>query len=215
MSVISKMRVYAPNLTFDDINKEWLDDYYLYLRKELDNNDNTAYKNMAVLKKYVRMAYKDGYMDENPFDEWMIWKIKTNCVYLIEEELETLVDLYRHGRLEYKLHKTLEFFLFMCFSSLHIGDVKRLQLEQFSDTSFTYFRMKLKNRKPEPIVVPISAPLASLLREIVGHATYCAHFFNLYKKSRTCQGTGLFLYTRDSLITTSMPAAQSHPDAIL
>ena len=55
-SVISKMRVYAPDLTFDDINKEWLDDYYLYLRKELDNNDNTAYKNMAVLKKYVRMG---------------------------------------------------------------------------------------------------------------------------------------------------------------
>ena len=113
-------------------------------------------------------AYKDGYIDENPFDEWMIRKVKTNCVYLTEEELETLVDLYRHGRLEYKLHKTLEFFLFMCFSSLHIGDVKRLQLEQFTDTSFTYFRMKLKNRKPEPIVVPISNPLASLLREIVG-----------------------------------------------
>lgn len=167
-SVISKMRSYVPDLTFDDITKEWLDDYYLYLRKELGNNDNTAYKNMAVLKKYVRLAYKDGYMDENPFEEWMIRKIKTNCVYLTEEELETLVDLYRHGRLEYKLHKTLEFFLFMCFSSLHIGDVKRLQLEQFTDTSFTYFRMKLKNRKPEPIVVPISNPLASLLREIVG-----------------------------------------------
>lgn len=167
-SVISKMRSYAPDLTFDDITKEWLDDYYLYLRKELGNNDNTAYKNMAVLKKYVRMAYKDGYMDENPFEEWMIRKIKTNCVYLTEEELETLVELYRHGRLEYKLHKTLEFFLFMCFSSLHIGDVKRLQLEQFTDTSFTYFRMKLRNRKPDPIVVPISAPLASLFREIVG-----------------------------------------------
>ena len=167
-SVISKMRSYAPDLTFDDITKEWLDDYYLYLRKELGNNDNTAYKNMAVLKKYVRLAYKDGYMDENPFEEWMIRKVKTNCVYLTEEELETLVDLYRHGRLEYKLHKTLEFFLFMCFSSLHIGDVKRLQLEQFTDTSFTYFRIKLKNRKPEPIVVPISNPLASLLREIVG-----------------------------------------------
>ena len=50
-SVISKMRSYAPDLTFDDITKEWLDDYYLYLRKELGNNDNTAYKNMAVLKK--------------------------------------------------------------------------------------------------------------------------------------------------------------------
>lgn len=111
---------------------------------------------MAILKKYIRLAFKDGYLDENPFDGWKIRKVKTNCVYLIENELNLLIDLYKSGELDYPLHRTLEFFLFLCFSSLHIGDAKKLKLEQFNQTTFTYYRIKLRNLKPEPIVVPIS-----------------------------------------------------------
>lgn len=168
MSAIRKLQQYSPTLTFDDITKDWLDDYFIYLRKELDNNSNTAYKNMGILKKYVRMAYRDGYMDENPFDSWQIKKTTASCVYLTEDELTRLTNLYRSGELEYNYHKTLEFFLFLCFSSLHVGDAKVLKLEQFGDTSFTYYRLKLRNKKPEPIVVPISEPLRNLLVNIVG-----------------------------------------------
>lgn len=167
-SVIRKLKEYAPSLYFDDITVNFLDDYYLYMRKEYGNNNNTAYKNMSVLKKYVRLAYKDGYMTENPFDEWKIKKGTASCTYLTEEELEKLIALYKSGELEHKLHKTLEFFLFLCFSSLHVGDAKKLKLEQFSETTFTYFRIKLRNIKPEPIVVPISAPLRTILTHIVG-----------------------------------------------
>lgn len=167
-SVIKKLKEYAPTLYFDDITVSFLDDYYLYMRKEYGNNNNTAYKNMSVLKKYVRLAYKDGYMTENPFEEWKIKKGTASCTYLTEEELEKLIALYKSGELEHKLHKTLEFFLFLCFSSLHVGDAKKLKLEQFSETTFTYFRIKLRNIKPEPIVVPISSPLRAILANIVG-----------------------------------------------
>ena len=167
-SAINKLRQHSPKLHFDDIDTHYLDNYFSYLKKECDNNDNTAYKNMASLKKYVRLAYKDGYMDENPFEDWKIRKVQSNCVYLVEEELNRLIELYKSGELEYHLHRTLEFFLFMCFSSLHIGDAKKLKLEQFSKSSFTYFRIKLRNSKPEPIVVPISQPLQMLMANIVG-----------------------------------------------
>ncbi len=168
MSVIRKLKEFNTDLIFDDITRDWLDIYFAYLRRELDNNANTAYKNMAIIKKYVLAAYKAGYMTENPFEEWSIKKITSTCIYLNEEELAKLVALYNTGELEYKLHKTLEFFLFMCFSSLHIGDAKKLQLEQFSEDHFTYFRMKLRNSKPEPIQIPISDPLKNLLSKIVG-----------------------------------------------
>lgn len=168
MSVIRKLKEFNTDLIFDDISRDWLDIYFAYLRRELDNNANTAYKNMAIIKKYVLAAYKAGYMTENPFEEWSIKKITSTCIYLNEEELAKLVALYNTGELEYKLHKTLEFFLFMCFSSLHVGDAKKLQLEQFSEDHFTYFRMKLRNSKPEPIQIPISDPLKNLLSKIVG-----------------------------------------------
>lgn len=167
-SVMNKLKEYNERLTFDDITREWLDDYFIYLRKQLDNNDNTAYKNMAILKKYVRAAFKAGYMDNNPFNEWSIKRGSASCTYLTEEELGRLTLLYQSGELDYNYHKTLEFFLFMCFSSLHVGDALRLKLEQFSKDTFTYFRMKLRNSKPEPIQIPISLPLRKLLNNIAG-----------------------------------------------
>lgn len=168
LSVIKKLQEYNPNLYFDDITEEWLDEYYFYLSKELENNSNTANKNMATIKKYVLAAFNAGYMDENPFKNWKIKKSLPAGEFLYEDELQALMELYVSGELEYKYHKTLELFLFLCFSSLHIGDAKELNLEQFSETSFTYFRMKLKKRKPMPIQVPISEPLRLLLRNIVG-----------------------------------------------
>ena len=62
------------------------------------------------------------------------------------------------GELPLPKYRTLQLFLFMCFGSQHVGDARRMQLEQFNDTNFTYYRMKLKNRKPEPVTVPMSAP---------------------------------------------------------
>ena len=46
--------------------------------------------------------------------------------------------------------------------------VEALHSFLFAEDHFIYFRMKLKNSKPAPIQVPISEPLKSLLRNIVG-----------------------------------------------
>jgi site-specific recombinase XerD len=178
-SVIKKIKEYSPNLHFDDITSEWLDKYYAYLRKDLKNNENTAGKNMSTFRKYVRAAWKSGYIEEYPFAEWHIKKVKSSYTYLTEEELTLLIDLYKGGTLDSNHHKALEFLLFMCFSSLHIGDAKRLKLEQFSADSFTYFRIKNRNRKPEPIVIPVSSTLKQLLFNIAGYRKKGLLFENL------------------------------------
>ena len=168
-TVIKKVETYAPDLHFDDITPDWLDEYYVYLRKTLNNCENTAYKNMSTFRKYVRAAWKSGYLDEYPFDDWVIKRTKASYTYLKEDELTTLINTYRGGELNEKYHKTLEFFLFLCFSSLHIGDAKKLKLEQFTNDSFTYFRYKNRNKKPEPVVVPVSSTLQQLIFNIVGY----------------------------------------------
>ena len=166
--VLKKIQEYAPSLHFDDITTDWLDEYYAYLRKKLKNSENTAYKNMSTFRKYVRFAFKKGYMDENPFDSWSIRRTRASYTFLTEDELSRLLNLYKSGTLENKYHKTLEFFLFMCFSSLHVTDALSLKLEQFNGNSFTYFRIKNKNRKPEPITIPISNILAEITKNVVG-----------------------------------------------
>lgn len=167
-SVLKKLKAFEPGLHFDDIDHEFLDKFYAHLRKVLKNNDNTAYKNMTTIRKYTRAAWNAGYMDENVFKDWHIKRSEASYTFLTEKELTKLLKLYKGGTLELKYHKTLEVFLFMCFSSLHIGDAKSLTLEQFTDTSFTYFRIKNRNSKPRPIVVPVSDALRKILVNIVG-----------------------------------------------
>ena len=123
---------------------------------------------MAIFKKYVLAAWKMGYLDENPFSNWKIKRGTSNYTYLVESEINTLLKAYNDGIFEAKYHKTLEFFLFMCFSSLHVTDARNLKLEQFTEDSFVYFRAKNRNRKPEPIMIPLSETLKMIVNNAVG-----------------------------------------------
>lgn len=166
--VMEKIRSLWPRLTFDDIDEEFLHEYRAALIKRYENGTNTAAKNLAVLKKYVRAAFKQGYMDEDPFENFRIYKTKPNYTYLTEEELRRLIGKYREGDMDYIEYKSLEVFLLLCFSSMHIGDAKLLEMERVSEDCFVYFRKKLENRKPEPIKVPMSEPLRKIIYNIAG-----------------------------------------------
>lgn len=177
--VMGKLQEFNPYLHFDDIDPHWLDSYYSYLRKDLKNNENTAYKNMSTIRKYVNAAFKAGYFDENPFADWRIKRGKSSYMYLKEEELTQFIKYYQSGECPAKHYATLEFFLFMCFSSLHVSDARNLKLEQFYTDSFTYYRIKLRNSKPEPINIPISEALRKLVENIVRYRKKGYIFENL------------------------------------
>ena len=168
-TIIRKLQQYNPALHFDDFSHDWLDEYYHHLRYKMGNNDNTAMKNMAVLKVYIRAAVKAGYIEDYPFADWHIRRVTTSYVYLTEAELQKLMNAYRNGEIAGKYYQTLELFLFLCFSSLHIGDAKDLLVENFTETSFIYYRIKNRNKKPVPVRVPISDPLKMIYKNIVGN----------------------------------------------
>lgn len=165
-SVLKKLKEYKENLHFDDIDIEFLIAYKRYLIKDLGNNNNTASKNLAVIRKYVRAAIRDGYMETYPFSELSINRNAANIVFLDDEELKTLCHLYINGKYEEKHKSTLQFFLFMCFGSQHVGDAKMMKIEQFGERTFTYYRIKNRNSKPAPVEVPISATLRKIIDDI-------------------------------------------------
>lgn len=168
--VIKKLRSYAPFLHFDQISEDFINGYKFHMKKVLKNCEGTSNKNLATIKKYVRAAMKAGYIDGNPFEEIRIKRTakSKDIVYLTEEELTTLIGLYSEKTLRELDQKILQFFLFQCFTSLHITDARKLKIEQISQKSFTYFRFKNRNSKPDPIMVPLSTPAKHLINQIKG-----------------------------------------------
>lgn len=135
------------------------------MKKELGNTEITAQRNMSTIKIYVTAAYRKGYIEENPFQEFHIKRIKSDVDYLTEEELMQFVQLYYQRTLPEKLQLTLAFFLFMCFTSMHITDARMFCIEQVNNDVLTYYRVKNRNCKPEPIKIPMPVPAEKLLEE--------------------------------------------------
>ncbi|MBR4593667.1 MAG: site-specific integrase [Bacteroidaceae bacterium] len=166
--VLTKLQECYPDMAIDELDEDKLDGFFSYLMRDLGNNRNTAMKNMTILKKFARAAWRAGYMEEDPFRNWKIQKTTPSITYLDEEELKQLLQIYESGNLSLVKHQSLEVFLFLAFSSLHIGDALALQLEQIGERSFTYYRKKLETRNPHPILVPVCEPLRRILQNIVG-----------------------------------------------
>lgn len=166
--VLTKLQECYPDMAIDELDEDKLDGFFSYLMRDLGNNRNTAMKNMTILKKFARAAWRAGYMEEDPFRNWKIQKTTPSITYLDEQELRQLLQIYESGSLSLVKHQSLEVFLFLAFSSLHIGDALALQLEQIGERSFTYYRKKLETRNPHPILVPVCEPLRRILQNIVG-----------------------------------------------
>ena len=169
LDAINKMRVYDPDLRLECLDEDFILKYKVYLKKKLKNKDSTINTTMSCIKKYCRAAIKEGYMTKNPFENIKVkTRSKSDFTYLTEEELTTLVDLYKSNSLTENYQSVLQIFLFMCFSSLHIGDAKNIRIEGIGKSSFTYYRIKLRNSKPDPIVIPLSDPLKKIIKKASG-----------------------------------------------
>lgn len=189
IDAMNKLKGYAPNLQLVEITEDFIEEYKVYLKKKLKNRDSTINKNLACIKKYVRKAIKAGYISQNPFENIKISrKLIGKFSFLTEEELHILIDLYKKKTLTPSQQKILQFFLFLCFSSLHISDAKSLRIEQFGAKTFTYYRIKNRNSKPEPIIVPISQPLKKLLKDITGKRKYGLVFESLIADQKINEG---------------------------
>ena len=110
----------------------------------------TIGKTLKSISIYLNEAVRMGYLKENP-----VKKIprrgynETTAQYLLEWELQALVDLFNQHILSETYQNVLEFFLFMAFTSLHIGDARELKIDQIRENEIVYMRKKLRNTRPK------------------------------------------------------------------
>lgn len=164
-SCLENLRSFKEEISFSELDSVFLRKFILYLRKQKEQKEITINKNISVIKSYLEAAKKKGLIDENPAKGLLLCECEdTTAPCITEDELAVLVELYKsHFFKKDVTHDSLEFFLFMCFSSLHIGDARALNIEQIGDNEFWYVRMKMEGRRPRVVRIPISEPLRKII----------------------------------------------------
>lgn len=101
----------------------FINSFIYYLKSERDCSQNSALKYLAYLKKIVRIAFANGWIEKDPFFNL---KFKTKQIereYLTKEELTTIINKkFAIPRLE----QIKDLFLFSCYTGLSYADVSKL-----------------------------------------------------------------------------------------
>jgi site-specific recombinase XerD len=142
-SYVRRFREYSPNATLAEANTIDYVNGFINHEKKKGNNENTIQKGLSILRAYLYKA-----LDKELIAKVVSIKVKAiegNREYLDEDEIRSLIELYKKNTLSERLQKILQYFLFGCFSGLRYGDISTLKYSNIKG-NFLEFIMEKTNR---------------------------------------------------------------------
>ncbi|MBL7738454.1 MAG: site-specific integrase [Chitinophagaceae bacterium] len=112
-----------------DLSHKFMSDFDFYLKDHDKNEHNTSTKYLKNLKKTLNMGVLNGWIDENPFDNYKAVYKDVDRIYLTQTELTAI------EKKEFKLKRlqlVRDLFLFQCYTGLAYSDMARLTMGHIS-----------------------------------------------------------------------------------
>lgn len=139
-----KWKYNREDFPLDQLNHQFIVDYEFYLKTERKCNHNSATKYLKNLKKIVRIALANKWMDIDPFASIKFKLKQVDAIFLTDEELSLLINKKIKNE---RLSQVRDIFLFCCFTGLAFSDVKGLKNEHLSKDKEGYWWIHKKRKK--------------------------------------------------------------------
>lgn len=119
-SLISRLEEYGKLKTFSDLSLANIEGFDEHLRKTIKTQP-TLHMRHSALKNFVERARKLGYVEKNPYDNFICRRGKhKDSVYLIESEVNQIIEYQATG----KMQLVKDLFLFQCYTGLAFTDMQ-------------------------------------------------------------------------------------------
>ena len=147
-SVLNKIKTYDEDVIFTDLTINWFDRYKKHLYK-IGNKTTTINSNIKSIKKFLRLAIKNGIKIPCDLDDIKAGSTLGVRVALAPFELKKLKKLYQSDFIN-DTHKLITgYFLFSCVTGLRYSDVMNINREAVND-DFIQFKTQ-KTQKLQTI----------------------------------------------------------------
>lgn len=118
------------DIALSDINKRFLDRFYLWLCTKKKQSNNTATKFIYRCSSIYRVAFDNGWVKANPFNSLKLHLDKVDRGYLTKAELARLIQKEFSTK---RLDLVRDIFVFSCYTGLSYIDVARLTSEMITE----------------------------------------------------------------------------------
>lgn len=146
------------------VDKKWMEDFYLFLRKEENNEHNTAAKYVKNLKHILTYGVDISWIDQNPAEGYICSYKETEQVILGPEELSRIENKrFQIPRLEI----ARKLFIFQCYTGLSYTDMAKLEKQNLEQGPDGRLWLNVRRTKTDTVVrYPILTQAAKILEEL-------------------------------------------------
>jgi site-specific recombinase XerD len=142
VSVHKKLSEYNNFIPFNTINLTWFKKYRTHLSSNLGNLDTTINSNISAIKKFLRIAQKNGVKLLFNLEDVQIGNTNGNRNYLNAKELNACLNYYYSPFINPSYRLILGYFLFSCMTGLRISNVQGLIRKNLLDSDFSVIFVK-------------------------------------------------------------------------
>lgn len=154
LSVIEKIRLFKKNVEFGDITIDWINDYKKFWLKDKEiegkfypgNNLTTVGSDMKAIKKWLKIAKNYSISLNVNIEDIKVDRTTGIREYLTKNEMVDLYKYYKSSAIKQHHKISLGLFLFSCFTSLRISDVKKIKREDLKNPMYKFKITKTKKQ---------------------------------------------------------------------
>ncbi|WP_109437806.1 site-specific integrase [Aquimarina sp. AU119] len=162
-----KLEKYNPNTTFKDLTLEYLLSFEKFMF-DRGNRVNTIAANMKYLKSIIKDAIKQGYINDNPFDNYSIKTENSEKETFTYEDILKLESINIEPRHKGQI-RARDMFLFAFYNAgMRFGDVCRLKWDNVNKNEIVYVMNKSKKRTGSKRTIPITDKVRAILEKYKG-----------------------------------------------
>jgi len=164
------------------IDTQFINAFIYYLKTELNHTHNTALKYLAYLKKIVRVAFSNGWMEKDPFYNF---KLKTESIdreFLTKEEI---IKIMEKEFITPRIENVRDVFLFSCNTGLAYADVEKLTADNIIKGIDGSLWIKIKRTKTKSLSsIPLLPIAQKLIEKYEGVENLKGTLFPVYSNQR-------------------------------
>ncbi|SFG15364.1 site-specific integrase [Salegentibacter agarivorans] len=151
----------ADDFRVKDIDIKFINSFIYYLKTELNLSHNSALKYLAYLKKIIRIAVANGWLEKDPFYNLKLKRQVIDREFLSKEEIIRIMEkTFTIQRME----QVRDAFMFSCYTGCSYSDIKKLTKQNIIKGIDGSQWLKLKRTKTKSLS---SVPLLTVPEELI------------------------------------------------
>ena len=156
-----KVREFNPGTTFDNLDSQYLTDFYNYLIGTCKLSKNGAVNEMKRLRAFLGYAIKKEWTVNYPFKSFsMEAESYGDPIYISVEERDILFNAVIEDD---RLARVRDIFVFQCLTGCRVGDLTKLTKSNIVNGCIEYIASKTKDDSPRIARIPLTTKATAIL----------------------------------------------------